>query len=106
MALVAPDAWPASSGLTEDSTALAAGANTSAMPVPPMMNAGTSSRDGGSAGNHGAKPAGAAGANTSAMPVPPMMNAGTSSRYGVSTDTTVASHAIAIDCSARPATIS
>ena len=43
MALVAPDAWPASSGRTAPSTALAAGAKTSAMPVPPMTKAGTSS---------------------------------------------------------------
>ncbi len=44
MALVfAPDACPASSGRTAPRTALAAGAKTSAMPVPPMTNAGTSS---------------------------------------------------------------
>ena len=39
--LVAPEACPASSGRTEDSTALAAGANTSAMPVPAITKAGT-----------------------------------------------------------------
>ncbi len=43
IAFVAPDAWPASSGCTLLSTALAAGANTSAMPVPAMMNGITSS---------------------------------------------------------------
>jgi len=34
MALVAPDAWLASAARTDDSTALAAGANTMAMPAP------------------------------------------------------------------------
>ena len=38
IAFVAPDAWPASSGRTAPSTALAAGANTSAMPVPAITN--------------------------------------------------------------------
>ena len=38
IALVAPEAWPAWSVRTEDSTALAAGANTSAMPAPARMN--------------------------------------------------------------------
>ncbi len=38
IALVAPDAWPASSGRTALRTALAAGAKTSAMPVPAIMN--------------------------------------------------------------------
>ena len=38
IALVAPEAWPASDVRTDDSTALAAGAKTSAIPVPAMMN--------------------------------------------------------------------
>ena len=38
MALVAPDACPAWSVRTEASTALADGANTSAMPEPPRTN--------------------------------------------------------------------
>jgi hypothetical protein len=39
--LVAPDAWPASSGRTELSTAFAAGANTLAMPLPANTKPGT-----------------------------------------------------------------
>ena len=42
IALLAPDAWPASCGRTAPRTALATGANTSAMPVPPSTKAGTS----------------------------------------------------------------
>ena len=38
IALFAPEAWPACSVRTEESTALAEGANTSAMPAPAMMN--------------------------------------------------------------------
>ena len=38
IALVAPEAWPAWSVRTEESIALADGANTSAMPAPAMMN--------------------------------------------------------------------
>ncbi len=38
IAFVAPEAWPASSGRAERSTAFALGANTSAMPVPPMAS--------------------------------------------------------------------
>ena len=38
IALVAPDAWPAWSVRTDDSTALAAGANTSAIPLPASTN--------------------------------------------------------------------
>jgi hypothetical protein len=39
--LVAPEAWPASWGRTDERTALAAGANTSAIPVPAMTKPGT-----------------------------------------------------------------
>jgi len=38
IAFVAPDACPACSGRTEASTALADGANTSAMPIPPSAS--------------------------------------------------------------------
>ena len=38
IAFVAPEACPASDTLTEERTALAAGANTSAMPAPARMN--------------------------------------------------------------------
>ena len=41
IALVAPEAWPASSGRTALSTALAVGANTSAIPVPAITNGST-----------------------------------------------------------------
>jgi hypothetical protein len=39
--LLAPDAWPASLGRTAPRIAFAAGANTSAMPVPAATNPGT-----------------------------------------------------------------
>ena len=42
IALVAPEAWPASSGRTAPSTALAAGAKTIAMPAPAITNGITS----------------------------------------------------------------
>ena len=42
IAFVAPEAWPASCGRTLESTALADGAKTSAMPVPARMNGTTS----------------------------------------------------------------
>jgi hypothetical protein len=38
IALFAPEAWPACSVRTEASTALAEGANTSAMPAPAITN--------------------------------------------------------------------
>ena len=38
IAFVAPEAWPVSSVRTDDRTALAAGANTNAIPDPARMN--------------------------------------------------------------------